>query len=255
MINSRLAVCSYFTTRSWLRQDLQLLLRPLPDISRLLQRLYMRRGDAFDLLGIAKFIKTSQIARERLVKEIVHDDLDAIKSLPSDLDDQGSARRLLDVSLGDDRKLQPNAAQLGFLKLAEKIDATIDEDALQKRTTIAEKKASIAEILGTTQAERAIAEEEEGERGEGIWGKDREWVVRPKYELSVSRRVDIFADDPPSVSRSSPLPYIRPCTSCGSMRSSSNSCFSANTHLRTSSSKSRPSLDRLYTLPREESDR
>lgn len=176
MINDRLALCGYFTARNWLRQDIQHLLRPLPDVSRLLQRLYMRRGDAFDLLGVAKFIKTSEAIRERVLEEMDREMFDSASRLV----DERAVRRLLEISAGDDGNLQSNAVQNGFTQLAQKIDSTINEEALQKRTTMAEKKAGIAELLGVTQADRAISDEEEYARVEGIWGKDQDWVVRPE---------------------------------------------------------------------------
>lgn len=139
----------------------------------------MRRGDAFDLLGIAKFIKTTQLIRDRVAQEVSLES-NAPERIPSDLDDEGAASRLLEVIVGEDGILQPTAAHTSFSTLGHKIESTIDEEALQKRTTLAEKKAGIAEILGATQADRAISEEEGEDRMEGVWGKDQDWVIRPR---------------------------------------------------------------------------
>jgi hypothetical protein len=69
----------------------------------------------------------------------------------------------------------------GHPELVDLIGETIDEEALIRRELDAEKRAGIAETLGTGAAERVMEIDESNSNWtEGLWGKNEEWVIKPK---------------------------------------------------------------------------
>lgn len=156
-INSRLSLVALFYESPSSRAYLRALLKTFDDTSRVLQRLFLRRGSAFDLLQLKRTILGSQEIR-RTVQDCIYESSES----PS------AGEALLE-------KIPEH------VDLAERIDAAIDEEALMKRTEKAERRAGIIENLGVGAAERAADEELEVARGtSGLWGKDEEWVVKPE---------------------------------------------------------------------------
>lgn len=123
----------------------------------------MRRGTAFDLLGLRRSILVADQVKQSLVESL------ASESAQSDeIRAEQAAIRVLVAALDNHSDL---AAEIGD---------TIDEAALLKREIDAEKKAGISEVLGSAAAERAMElDEEASDRTVGLWGKNEEWVIRP----------------------------------------------------------------------------
>lgn len=169
-INNRLTLVSVFkdvlpASRSYLRA----LLRTLDDSPRLLQRLYLQRGSAFDLLGLKKTMRALETIREEIVARV--------PPLSS------SQQILVDFGFNSEdevRVVRDLVERIGrFSQLAREIEEAIDEEALMARTREEEKKAMIAEEYGERHRERE-EEEETAVRAQedGLWGEDQPWVVK-----------------------------------------------------------------------------
>lgn len=143
-------------------------MRPLDDTPRLLQRLHLRRGTAYDLLGLKKTMRAL---------EEVRNDIDA--RVPQ----VGASKRVLaDHGLSEEEviAIRKLVSRLGnFDKLATEIETAIDEKALMAQTRAEERKAVIAEEYGDRARERE-EEEELAVRAEsdGLWGEDQSWVIK-----------------------------------------------------------------------------
>lgn len=159
-INRRLSIVSSLNIHSGTRQYLRALLKSFDDTPRILQRLFMRRGTAFDLLGLKKTLFGVEIIRKTLEDGILdeifdQEDSKAIVSLIEKMVDHGT--------------------------LANIIDLAIDEEALMQRTLAEERRAGIVDNLGASAAEKMEDEEEEkSEVSKGLWGKNEKWVIRPE---------------------------------------------------------------------------
>lgn len=154
-INSRLSLVATFHAPGGTRPYLRLLLKTFEDTSRTLQRLFLRRGTAFDLLHLKRTILGAEDARR-----VIEDCLDESEEPPQ------AALDLL-------AKMDDHTA------LAKAIDEAIDEEALVVRTQKAERRAGIVENLGVGAADRAAEEEaNEASKTNGLWGKNEEWVVK-----------------------------------------------------------------------------
>jgi len=168
-IHSRLALVSAFHTNlSPSRSFLRALLRTLDDTPRLLQRLHLRRGTAFDLLGLKNTMRALQTIRQDS-----DDRLPQTGASDSILAEYGLTREEVDAV----RKL---VSRLGnFDQLANEIEIAIDEEALMAQTRAQERKAMVAEEYGDRAKERE-EEEELAVRAEsdGLWGEDKFWVIR-----------------------------------------------------------------------------
>lgn len=176
-INARLALVAAFHDLTALRRYLAPLLRSLDDSSRVLQRLYLRRGSAFDLLSLKKTINV--VDSVRLLLE------DAFECQDLHEDDQRVAIKALRQRLGRHGDL------------AEEIERAIDEEALVERTEIERRKTELALSLGETHADRleedeatvaATGSSANGGGGisgatftEGLWGRNEPWAVRPNF--------------------------------------------------------------------------
>ncbi|KAK4699646.1 hypothetical protein P7C70_g6613, partial [Phenoliferia sp. Uapishka_3] len=156
VINHRLSLVSSFITLTGTRQYLRALLKRLPDSSRLLQRLYLRRGKALDLVNLKKIIAAAKEARQ-----VIHDELE-----------EG-------LLVGEERDALKGFAEgmEAHSELATSIDMALDEKALLMRTLRAEKRAGLEEALGHGAMEKMEAEGGE-DYTDGHWGKNEEWVVR-----------------------------------------------------------------------------
>ncbi|GAA6061012.1 hypothetical protein JCM10212_001068 [Sporobolomyces blumeae] len=180
-IHSRLSLVSAFhdalpSSRSYLRA----LLRTLDDTPRLLQRLYLRRGTAFDLLGLKKTMRALDTIREEIDARV-----------PSTMAVEATAEGAMLESLQRDEALAIRRLvdRLGdFSQLATEIEAAIDEDALMARTRDEERKAMVQEEYG----ERAREREEEDEvaarsENDGLWGDDQPWVVKDAFSPAIRK--------------------------------------------------------------------
>ncbi|GAA5944272.1 mismatch repair ATPase MSH1 [Sporobolomyces koalae] len=177
-INTRLTLVSAFhdnlpASRSYLRA----LLRTLDDTPRLLQRLYLRRGSAFDLLGLKKTMRALQTIRDEIEARVppVGASKRLLKQFGIDQEAVQAVRHLI-ARLGD------------FDQLATEIETAIDEEALLARSREEERKAMIAEEYG----ERAREREEEEEtitraEGDGLWGQDQPWVVKDEFSPAIKQ--------------------------------------------------------------------
>lgn len=163
-IDQRLDLVSFLHGAEYLREDVRELLKTLDDSSRLLQRLSMRRGNAFDLLGL----KRSIVVATQITRQLTNH-LDSHSIVSPVLGGQRLAVDAIIAGLGD------------HAPLAQEIEEAIDEEVLLKRTLEAEKRAGIEEALGATAADRAMQAEEDGsEWTEGLWGKNEKWAIRSK---------------------------------------------------------------------------
>lgn len=181
-IQVRLTLVDFFRRRSWVREDIRLLLKTLEDTPRLLQKIFMRRGTAFDILGVRKAILVGEGIRSRIEEEL----LGKVDSSNSG-EELGVVRSFLGLGqagcTGGAARREPrhrDELDLGML-----IGETIDEEALVKRTADAETRASIAEVLGETAADRAADLASNGQVG--LWGKDEHWVIKPSSVHLLSR--------------------------------------------------------------------
>ncbi|GAA6006295.1 hypothetical protein JCM11491_002099 [Sporobolomyces phaffii] len=177
-IDSRLTLVSAFRdalppARSYLRA----LLRTLDDTPRLLQRLYLRRGTAFDLLGLKKTMRALATIREEL-----DDRLPPVKA---------SKRVFLEYGINKEEveAVRDLVARIGsFDRLATEIETAIDEEALLARTREEERKAMLSEEYG----ERAREREEEEEtvartENDGLWGQDQPWVIKEEFSPALKK--------------------------------------------------------------------
>lgn len=120
----------------------------------------MRRGTAFDLLGLKKTLFGVELIRKTLEDGILdeifdQEDSHAILALVENLVDHSA--------------------------LAQLIDLAIDEEALMQRTVAEERRADMEDNLGASAAEKMEEEEEEkSEISKGLWGKNEKWVIRPE---------------------------------------------------------------------------
>ncbi|GAA5991017.1 hypothetical protein JCM5350_002011 [Sporobolomyces pararoseus] len=178
-INNRLTLVSVFkdvlpASRSYLRA----LLRTLDDSPRLLQRLYLQRGSAFDLLGLKKTMRALETIREEIVARV--------PPLSS------SQQILVDFGFNSEdevRVVRDLVERIGrFSQLAREIEEAIDEEALMARTREEEKKAMIAEEYGERHRERE-EEEETAVRAQedGLWGEDQPWVVKDAFSPALKK--------------------------------------------------------------------
>ncbi|GAA5876958.1 hypothetical protein JCM16303_006351 [Sporobolomyces ruberrimus] len=171
-INTRLTLISTFrdalpASRSYIRA----LLRTLDDTPRLLQRLHLRRGSAFDLLGLKKTMRALETIREEIEARVPP--TGATKNL---LHEYGLTKEEVETV----RKLLSRVGD--FDQLASEIETAIDEEALMARTREEERKAMIAEEYGERTRERE-EEEETAVRaeGDGLWGQDQPWIVKDAF--------------------------------------------------------------------------
>lgn len=161
-INRRLSLVSAFLSHTNTRQYLRALLKTFDDTSRLLQRLFMRKGSpAFDLLSIKKVIMGVEE-----VRSVLTDSLELFTE-----EDQDNVRLLLENFID-------------HTNLANLIEEAIDEVALDKRTREMERKTQVLETLGEGQGvklmlmEEAEVQEDAEEEEKGLWGSKEDWVVR-----------------------------------------------------------------------------
>ncbi|GAA5897557.1 uncharacterized protein JCM6883_006736 [Sporobolomyces salmoneus] len=178
-INSRLTLVQVFldripSSRSYLRA----LLRTLDDTPRFLQRLYLRRGSAFDLLGLKKTMRALETIRRDIDARVpsLKASKRAIRESGFDSSEEIAVLRGLIDKLGN------------FEKLASEIETAIDEDALMARTREEERRAMTEEVYGERQRERQ-EEEETAERaeGDGLWGEDQPWVIRESFSPALKK--------------------------------------------------------------------
>lgn len=174
-IHHRLDLVSFFQRNKFVHYDVRDLLRGLDDLSRILQRLFMRRGTAFDILGLKKSMRIAIKMREVLMIRLVEIKSASfisgkeVETVDHELDLGADAVRVILTQLD------------GHPELVDLIGETIDEEALIRRELDAEKRAGIAETLGTGAAERVMEIDESNSNWtEGLWGKNEEWVIKPK---------------------------------------------------------------------------
>ncbi|GAA5916314.1 uncharacterized protein JCM6883_003919 [Sporobolomyces salmoneus] len=178
-INTRLTLVSVFLdiippSRSYLRA----LLRSLDDTPRLLQRLYLRRGSAFDLLGLKKTMRAIETIRKDIDARVppLKSSKRAIREHGFETQEEVAVTRAAIDKLGN------------FQQLASEIETAIDEDALMARTREEERRAMTAGIYGERERERQ-EEEETAERaeGDGLWGEDQPWVIRASFSPALQK--------------------------------------------------------------------
>ncbi|GAA5959549.1 hypothetical protein JCM3765_002367 [Sporobolomyces pararoseus] len=178
-INNRLTLVSVFrdvlpASRSYLRA----LLRTLDDTPRLLQRLYLQRGSAFDLLGLKKTMRALETIREEIDARVppLASPQHVLTDFGFNSEDEVQVVRDLVERIGR------------FSQLAREIEEAIDEEALMARTREEEKKAMIAEEYGERHRERE-EEEETAVRAQedGLWGEDQPWVVKDAFSPALKK--------------------------------------------------------------------
>ncbi|TFY70702.1 hypothetical protein EVG20_g2315 [Dentipellis fragilis] len=96
-INSRQSLVAFFHSRPHLRNDLVASLRGIEDISRIVQKFLLGRGNAYDLIlmkasvalwtSIKERISFEKVMEEKEVGEIMQEEWDSIESLLSRMDD------------------------------------------------------------------------------------------------------------------------------------------------------------------------
>lgn len=173
LVRDRLAQVSFFARQPFARQDLQDMLGQLEDTTRTLQRIFLRRGNAFDLLSLKRAILTDHKVHARMLDALADDERQDDSSWSEEtLSERRDDRHTVRKSLLSRLSLHET--------LAHAIEEAVDEEALTRRTMEAEKRAALVEEFGTTHADRAMDEEEESATWtEGLWGKNEEWAVRP----------------------------------------------------------------------------
>lgn len=120
----------------------------------------MRRGNAFDLISLKKFIVGVEGIRKTL-EDAIEDDYFEDK-------DSMAVINLMEK-------------MVDHTVLAQIIEDAIDEEALIQMTAEEERKAAIADHLGANAAEKSEDEaEEKSEVSKGLWGKNEKWMVRPQ---------------------------------------------------------------------------
>lgn len=139
VISNRLDLVQEMLVHDALREDVVALLRRTSDTMRLLQRFSINKGDAEDLLGLAKTIDVmGQVA------ELLHDHIIAHQDLPQEREDLESATvnehgYLWDI-LG---RLDLEAPD----KVAKAIQSAIDEDSLNEQRIVEDQRRSEAEEM------------------------------------------------------------------------------------------------------------
>jgi DNA mismatch repair ATPase MutS len=119
VINNRLDLVQELRDRDGIRENIQGLLRRTYDTSRLLQRFCIGKGDADDMLGLAKTIAVVQ-----QISDLVHVEGAAVKP------DQGEPR-ILETSCLE--SLFERLDLTGPMKVAKSILSTIDEEGLSRK--------------------------------------------------------------------------------------------------------------------------
>lgn len=155
-INERLALIQAFYRLTATRRYFAPLLRSLDDSSRVLQRLYLRRGSPFDLLSLKKTIHAVETVRELLSDSLDRDEI-------HEKDERSAIEHLL-------ARFSNHGA------LAQEIERAIDEEALVERTQAEQRRAEIVSALGETQADRE--DESGGAYTPGLWGRNEPWAVK-----------------------------------------------------------------------------
>ena len=177
-INDRLDLVTEIIQNPILRQDIVMFLRMTFDTWRLLQKLAFGRGDADDLLGLARTIQfTNQI------KSLIHDHLET--PVPN-----GADGRSLPSGRDSLRKLFDRLETTEPTQIAEKILRAIDEEKLSQQHQLEyEEAAAVVEM-----AESVLSDEGETLKGipkalkskRGNTERDRDvatngdlWIMRP----------------------------------------------------------------------------
>ncbi|GAA5922134.1 hypothetical protein JCM1841_006895 [Sporobolomyces salmonicolor] len=157
------------------RLYLRPILRSLDDTPRLLQRLYLRRGSAFDLLGLKRTMRALDTIRTEIdgrvpgLQEVEAGDYDAWQ-----IEEIVALRHLME-KLGD------------YNTLPDEIEAAIDEEALTWQAKEAERKAALAAELGERAVEREAEEAaRKGGEEEGLWGAKQSWIIQPAFSSALS---------------------------------------------------------------------
>ncbi|GAA5851789.1 hypothetical protein JCM3766R1_006136 [Sporobolomyces carnicolor] len=183
-VHARLELVSVFLnalphSRSYVRA----ILRTLDDTPRLLQRLYLQRGSAFDLLGLKKTMRALDTIRQDIDARIPPRSVGG--GAGDDVKSGFESRHQVDVLVKAIDKLGQ------FDALALEIEMAIDEDALMRRTRDEERKAMIEDAYGERHREREEEEETAVRaRGDGLWGDDQTWVIKQSFSRALERLHD-----------------------------------------------------------------
>ena len=156
VIESRLALVDALKQINHPARYLSGLLKTLPDTPRVLQRLYLRRTSAsvgLDLLALKRAILACATIQRVLLEHVPH------------VTEPSALEHIVDRF----------EAAAEVQTLAARIEDAIHESALEERLRRLEKLSQVADSLG----ERAVEEEEDKDKVEGVWGKTLEWVVKP----------------------------------------------------------------------------
>ncbi|GAA5877150.1 hypothetical protein JCM1840_005671 [Sporobolomyces johnsonii] len=158
------------------RLYLRPILRSLDDTPRLLQRLYLRRGSAFDLLGLKRTMRALDTIRTEIDARVpTLEEVQAVEYDEGHTEEIVAIRHLVE-KLGD------------YTTLPDEIEAAIDEEAVMRQQKEAERKAALKGELGERAVERE--EEEAARKGGGeeeLWGdKPHPWIIKPSFSSALS---------------------------------------------------------------------
>ncbi|TKA68870.1 hypothetical protein B0A49_03754 [Cryomyces minteri] len=174
IITERLNLVSEMRDSSPTRQELVALLRRTFDTLRLVQKFAFGRGDADDLLGIARTVEIMQQVAYHL------QDFAALKDETSPGDAMASSKAL---KMNSVLEVLGRLSLDGPTKLAERIIDAIDEDGLSQQHRIEEDEAAVAAGL----VQKMVTEEAHGEK---IPGQSKRTSGSPNASRSDDGEVD-----------------------------------------------------------------
>jgi DNA mismatch repair ATPase MutS len=184
-INERLDLVTELLHHPDLREDVVMLLKATFDSWRLLQKLSFGRGDADDLIGVARTIQLTVQIHERLDQHVGFLNDEKAETLSAQSSFQSLLRRLaID---------EPSA-------FAEKILSSIDEEILSEQHRLEDESAaavvdlaeSVLSEAGETEPLKGVPRSVRGAQGNEPASKDKDstqdlWIMRPSASTNLSR--------------------------------------------------------------------